>query len=31
VRYAGMDVTDENATVSAVLDAPKKIVVEFTR
>ncbi len=31
VRYQGMDVKDENATVSAVLDAPRKIVVEFTR
>jgi hypothetical protein len=31
VRYQGMDVTDENATVSAVLDAPTKIAVEFTR
>jgi hypothetical protein len=31
VRYQGMDVTDENATVSAVLNAPTKITVEFTR
>ena len=31
VRYQGMDVTDENATVSAVLDAPTEITVEFTR
>jgi hypothetical protein len=31
VRYQGMDVTDENATVSAVLDAPTNISVEFTR
>jgi hypothetical protein len=31
VRYQGMAVTDQNATVSAVLDAPTKITVEFTR
>ena len=31
VRYQGMDVTEQNATVSAVLDAPTKIMVEFRR
>jgi hypothetical protein len=31
VRYQGMDVKDENATVSAVLDASIKIRVEFTQ
>ena len=31
VRYPGMDVKDQNATVSAVLDKPTKINVEFTR
>jgi hypothetical protein len=31
VRYQGMAVTEANATVSAVLDAPTKITVEFTR
>jgi hypothetical protein len=31
VRYQGMDVTDQGATLSAVLDKPTTIVVEFTR
>jgi hypothetical protein len=31
VRYPGMNVTGQKATVSAVLDKPTKIAVEFTR
>lgn len=31
VRYPGMNITGQKATVSAVLDKPTKIAVEFTR